>query len=240
MRRGCSNVMNFRKSSKIEVIKPRETTRETTRPQHRGAEILKIGLTGGIASGKSLAREYLKAAGIPTIDADDIVHQMLAHDENLKRNIRQHFGDGVFFADGTVNRKELGHVVFANPEEKKLLESWIHPKTREGIVTFFHNEIEKGELAAVAIIPLFFESSLEPLYDTVWLLHATPDQQLERLMRYRQMSEQEARQRIDSQFSYEEKLKRLKQCPQWEVLDNTGTPEALTVQLQRLINKVKS
>lgn len=187
--------------------------------------VCRIALTGGIASGKSLAGEYLKSRGIPVIDADDVVHALLREDADLKANIREAFGPDVFDETGAVNRPALGAKVFQEPERRKLLESWIHPKTRHQIEAFFAQNVDQP--AAVAIIPLLFESGLAERYDQVWLLDTDPATQLERLRQKRGMTEADALARIQSQLSAQEKQLMTRQHPGGVILPNTGTPEAL-------------
>lgn len=196
--------------------------------------IRRIALTGGIACGKSLAGAYLEEQGIPVIDADDVVHELLRDDEALKAQIRQEFGDEVFSAGGQVIRPELGKKVFASPERRKLLEGWIHPKTREVIEGFYRRYGQ--ERAGVSIIPLLFESQLEDRYDEVWLLDTPPELQLRRLTDQRGMSEADALARIQNQMSREEKIQRTLAHPCGRVIPNTDTPEALRQSLDAALD----
>jgi dephospho-CoA kinase len=200
--------------------------------------VCRIALTGGIASGKSLAGEYLKGRGIPVIDADDVVHSLLREDGDLKAHIRETFGPDVFDETGAVDRPALGARVFQHPDRRKLLESWIHPKTRHQIEAFFAQNADQP--AVVAIIPLLFESGLAERYDQVWLLDTDPATQLERLRHKRGMSEADALARIQSQLSREQKQAMTRQHPGGVILPNTGTPEALHEALARLVSDLAS
>ncbi|WP_373531138.1 dephospho-CoA kinase [Vampirovibrio sp.] len=201
--------------------------------------IRRIALTGGIACGKSLAGAYLKKQGLPVIDADDVVHDLLRNDEALKSKIREAFGAEVFDESGHVKRPALGQQVFADPERRKLLESWIHPKTRQAMEAFY---AQHGHQAAgVCIIPLLFESRLADRYDAVWLLDTPPAIQRQRLITQRGMSEADAMARIQNQMSREEKRTLTQQHPGGHIIDNVGdaasaeTPEALYKQLDALL-----
>lgn len=196
----------------------------------------RIALTGGIACGKSLVGETLRAKGIPVIDADDVVHGMLRNDEDLKSNIRQAFGEMVFDATGGVDRPKLGQYVFSDAEKRKLVESWIHPKIREAMLAFFAEH--DAQPFVVAIIPLFFESNLEPYYDEVWLLETDEATRLERLLQKRGMSQEEALARMKSQMPAEEKRRRAEQCDCYHILDNNGAPNALLQQVERILERV--
>ncbi|WP_303673565.1 dephospho-CoA kinase [Vampirovibrio chlorellavorus] len=200
--------------------------------------VCRIALTGGIASGKSLAGEYLKSQGIPVIDADDVVHALLREDAELNARIREAFGPAVFDESGAVNRPALGGQVFQHPERRKLLESWIHPKTRQRIEAFFAENADRP--AAVAIIPLLFESGLAERYDQVWLLDTEPAVQLARLIQKRRMSEADALARIRSQLGREEKQALTRQHPGGVILPNTGSPEALQEGLAHLLSALAS
>ncbi len=195
--------------------------------------IRRIALTGGIACGKSLAGTHLQQRGIPVIDADDVVHELLRDDVALKAQIREAFGADVFTSGGEVDRPRLGQLIFADVTRRKLLESWIHPKTRQVMEAFYQQHTAKA--AGVSIIPLLFESNLADRYQEVWLLDTHPETQLHRLVQQRGMSEADAQARLRNQLSGEEKREKTRQHPGGVILDNNGSPEALYAQLdQRL------
>jgi len=195
----------------------------------------RVALTGGIASGKSLVGDALRAKGVPVIDADDVVHQLLRENEGLKDQIRQEFGPDVFTPDGTVDRPALGRKIFGDVARRKLLESWIHPATREEIERF-HQAHREAPLV-VSIIPLLFESSLEDRYDEVWLLHTDEAVQLERLLQKRGMSREDALARIRNQMSMEDKIRRARQHPCYLIWENSAEPEALWRQLDERLSQ---
>lgn len=195
--------------------------------------IRKVALTGGIASGKSLAGDYLRKKHIPVIDADEVVHDLLRDDADIKSKIRQNFGQDVFESGGAVDRKKLGAQVFVNPGKRKLLESWIHPKVREVIEQFFTQNNSKP--LGVAMIPLLFESNLQSRYDEVWLLETSPQTQIQRLMQTRGLTEDEAKARISSQMTIEEKRKLAMQQPSYKLIPNEGTPDALYRQIDQIV-----
>jgi dephospho-CoA kinase len=197
--------------------------------------IHKVALTGGIASGKSTIGNHLKARNVPVIDADDVVHDLFKRDQPLKSQIRQEFGPDVFDPQGEVDRKKLGAIVFSNPQRRKLLESWIHPKVRQTILDFFAQQQALAKKIGVAIIPLLFESNLENGYDEVWLIKCTREQQLERLMKRNNLTREQAESRLASQMTLEEKINRLQQLPKTAVIDNTGSPDVARAQLDQLL-----
>lgn len=196
--------------------------------------ILRIALTGGIACGKSLAGAYLKERGLPVIDADDVVHELLRDDEALKAQIKEAFGADVFDENGQINRAALGKQVFANSSHRRLLESWIHPKTRQVMEAFYHQH--KSQVAGVCVIPLLFESRLADRYDQVWLLDTSPETQLRRLTEKRGMTEADAMARIQNQMSREEKQALTRQHPHGIIIDNQQeSPESLFGHLDALL-----
>jgi dephospho-CoA kinase len=201
--------------------------------------LIRIALTGGIASGKSLAGAFLIGQGIPVIDADDITHGILAHDPEVKTRIRETFGDEVFADDGTVDRKRLGAKVFNAPDKRKLLENWIHPKVREAIERFFQTAAGAPPVA-VAIIPLLFEAATEHLYDQVWLIETPEELQIQRLAETRNMLREDALSRIRSQMSLEEKRRRAQAHPSHRIILNTGEPQHLYDQLSHLLETVQA
>lgn len=198
---------------------------------------LRVGLTGGIASGKSLVTHILKQHNVPTVDADAIVHELYANDAQLKQEIKDAFGVDVFTASGDVDRKKLGDIVFNDRTKLAQLSGFIHPKVRKKIEEFF--EQHKNEKLAVADIPLLFESGLEKFYDAVWLVKASREQQLERLMKRNSLTKTEAEQRLTSQMSFEDKLKKAQQ-KSYNIIDNTGSKEATEKQVAALVLNIKA
>ncbi len=207
-------------------------------PAYSASHPRKIALTGGIASGKSLVGEYLRQKGIPVIDADDVVHQLLRDDEALKFKIHAEFGPAVFTPAGAVDRPALGQQVFGDAPERvarrKLLESWIHPETRAVMERFYEEHAEAP--LGVASIPLLFESSLEDRYDEVWLLQSATETQLERLLQKRGMTQEAALARIQNQMPAAEKLARAQRHPCHAVLDNNDDPAHLYQQIDALLS----
>lgn len=199
------------------------------------SRIKRIALTGGIASGKSLAGNYLREKDIPVIDADDVVHQILREDAEVKDCIRQTFGEQVFNEDGTVNRPTLGMQVFADVAKRKQLESWIHPKTRERIEEFYLQHAHRP--LAVSIIPLLFESNLEDRYDEVWLMETPEEVQIDRLMQTRHMSLEDVQARIRNQMPAHEKRARATRHPCHHFIVNSSSPEALYRQIDTLLGQ---
>jgi dephospho-CoA kinase len=176
----------------------------------------RIGLTGGIASGKSTVGRLLLQRGLPLLDADAYAREALAPGSPGAAAVLARYG--------TLERAALGRIVFADAGERRWLEQLVHPRVRERFVA----ELERlaAEPAVVLMIPLLFEAALEELCSEIWLVDCNEDQQLQRLLARNGLSEAEARARIAAQWPLARKR------PLADVvLDNRGTPEQLSAQV---------
>src|SRR5581483_4004786 len=146
----------------------------------------------------------LAQRGVPTIDADDIVHRALAAGTATSRAILREFGSGVLRGDGSINRQALGTLVFQNPTERRRLEALIHPSVYQSIRDWFAS---LKEPMAVASIPLLYETGHDRDFDVVIATMCEPSQQIERL-EARGLSKPEAEQRLAAQLPAQEKADR--------------------------------
>lgn len=162
-----------------------------------------IGLTGNIATGKSTLMRLAAERGAYTLDADKVVHDVLAHDKTVKMAIRAEFGDSVFDANGNIVRSALGNVVFADKAALKRLEVIVLPATRDEIARRLENA--DAEIIMVEAIKLL-ESPVRERCDQIWVTFCSRYNQIERLMQFRDMSRTEAEQRISAQPPQEEKI----------------------------------
>ena len=185
----------------------------------------RIGLTGGIATGKSSAARLLKQRhGLPVLDADLYARQALAPGQPATEAVLQRFGTGVVDSNGVVDRRALGAIVFSNPDQRRWLEQLVHPIVRQR----FDQELVQLDTnpAVVLMIPLLFESGLEALCSETWLVDCDESQQLQRLMARDQLNEAEAQARMDAQWPLARKR------PLADVLiSNRGDAAALNAQL---------
>ena len=161
-----------------------------------------IGITGGIATGKTMVSNYLQDTyGLPILDADIYARQALTGDRLLK--VKERYGKLVLDDQGNLDRRKLGAIVFDSVSDLKWLESLIHPYVQECLI----NEANRlAPATVVMVIPLLFEAKMENLVTEIWAIACDPQQQLQRLMTRNQLSESEARQRISSQMSQSEKV----------------------------------
>ncbi|QNQ83988.1 dephospho-CoA kinase [Lactobacillus sp. PV037] len=166
-----------------------------------------LGLTGGIATGKSTVDKLFREKKIPIIDADKIAHQLMLPNEKNYNEIVKNFGNKVLASDLTIDRKKLGEIVFSDKIKLTLLNDITHPN----IITEIKNQmaqLEKREEPLVVLdIPLLFEEKLEYLCEGVLLISAPKQLQLQRLMARNNLSQSQANQRIISQMPLVEKKK---------------------------------
>ncbi|MGW9023224.1 dephospho-CoA kinase [Streptomyces sp. NPDC055722] len=182
--------------------------------------MLKVGLTGGIGAGKSEVSRLLVECGAVLIDADRIAREVVAPGTAGLAAVVEAFGEDVLAPDGGLDRPRLGSIVFADPEKLAVLNSIVHP-----LVGARSRELESAapqDAVVVHDVPLLAENGLAPLYDVVIVVDADPATQLDRLVRLRGMTEQDARARMAAQATREKRLETAD-----IVIDNDGPLEQL-------------
>ena len=186
----------------------------------------RIGLTGGIATGKSTVGQLLAGRfGLPLLDADLFARGALAPGSPAARAVLARYGKPVAAGAGdAIDRAALGRIVFADPLERRWLEQLVHPLVRQS----FEAELERLAHAPVVVlmIPLLFETGLESLCSEVWLVTCSPETQLQRLIGRDGLPEHEARARIAAQWPLARK-----QALADRLIHNDGDPQALEQQL---------
>jgi dephospho-CoA kinase len=170
--------------------------------------MLKVGLTGGIATGKSYVLERFRQRGIPCLDSDALVHGVQAPGTDATAAIAARFGADVLAADGSVDRTKLGPIVFADPAARRDLEAIVHPAVYRAIAAGVRAFELTGQYPfAVVDVPLLFETGAEKTFDRVIVTACPPATQIARLVE-RGLTEHAARQRIAAQWPTEEKTRR--------------------------------
>ncbi|MCY7755472.1 dephospho-CoA kinase [Bacillus haynesii] len=192
---------------------------------------LVIGLTGGIASGKSTVAQMFQQCGITVVDADVIAKEAVEQGMPAYQKIAETFGQGVLLETGDIDRRKLGEIVFANEEKRMQLNAIVHPEVRKMMIKQRDEAIRAGERFVVLDIPLLYESGLEHLTDKVIVVWVPLELQLERLMKRNQLNEDEALNRIHAQHSLDEKKKRAD-----AVIDNSGSLKDTEAQLHQLLD----
>jgi dephospho-CoA kinase len=180
----------------------------------------KIGLTGGIGAGKSAVSQLLVSCGAVLVDSDLIAREVVAPGTPGLAAVVAEFGPGILAADGSLNRPALGAIVFADPERLQALNAIVHPLVRDRSAEL---EAAAPEDATVVYdVPLLAENGLAPLYDQVIVVDADEEVRLDRLVRLRGMSEEEARARMAAQATRDQRL-----AIADVVVENNGTLEEL-------------
>ena len=194
--------------------------------------MFKIGLTGGIASGKSTVLTYFKDKGIPYIDADIVAREVVEPGTEGLQAIVETFGSNVLHADGTLNREALGAIVFHNEEKRQLLNSCLKTHIRNRIMELTSQYEEGNTPILIYDIPLLIEGEWYTMMDEVWLVYVNEMTQIERLMSRNGYTREDALARINSQMRLDDK------CAYADIIiDNNGTPHDLTVQLNTIWNE---
>ena len=188
-----------------------------------------IGITGGIASGKSTVTNFLRQKGFEVVDADALVHQLQKPGGRLYQILVEHFGDKVLLEDGELNRPLLASLIFSNFEERELSKQTQGQIIREELGSF-RDKLAQTEDLFFMDIPLLFEQDYASWFDETWLVYVSRDTQLDRLMKRDYLTIEDAQARLASQWPLEEK-KRLAS----HILDNNGSREQLLSQVASLL-----
>lgn len=170
--------------------------------------MLKVGLTGSIATGKSYVLHLLSELGCETIDADVVAHQAMAPGQPAFDEIVREFGEHVIAADGSIDRGNLAAIVFDDPSRRQRLNAIVHPRVYEAQQQWY-SEIEARRPDAIVVVDaaLMIETGSFKRFDVVVVVHCSPDLQLERLMARNRLSREDALKRINAQMPSAEKLK---------------------------------
>jgi len=195
--------------------------------------MLKLGLTGGIASGKSFVAAILRENGFPVLDADSISHHLMEPGQAAHNEILEAFGADLRDSSGQIDRHKLAAIVFADPQKLARLNAILHPRVEQTIFRQLDDWRKSGaHPAAFVEAALLIEAGMASRLDGLVVAWSTPEQQLERL-RARGMSETEARRRILAQLPIEEKLKRATYT-----INCSGTLDETRAQVQALARKL--
>lgn len=170
--------------------------------------MLRIALTGGIATGKTHVRRRFEALGIDTIDSDALVHEALGPGTPATASVARRFGHEVLAADGSIDRRRLGERVFADDQARRDLERLLHPAVYATISDWFAARRRAGRVLAVADIPLLYETGHQGDFDAVVVVACDPDEQMRRVAARDGLSADAARQRLAAQMPITEKVKR--------------------------------
>jgi dephospho-CoA kinase len=194
-----------------------------------------IGLTGGIASGKSTVSSFLREAGIPVICADKIAREAVKAGSPSLRKIRALFGDEVIDKEGNLDRKAVGRIVFADETKRKSLESIVHPRVAEETDRILSELEKQGNSIVVVDVPLLYEAGWDRRFDLVIVVYVPRDCQEERLIRRDRITREEAAERISAQIPISKKKELADR-----IVDNTGEIAHTRSQVQRLAEQLRT
>jgi len=187
---------------------------------------LVVGLTGGIATGKSEVLKVFREMGFTTVSSDELAHQCIKRGQPAYRDILRHFGPAVLGLRREIDRKALGKIVFASASARRRLETIIHPC----VVKTLQRYVSRNKGLLALDIPLLFEARLSDLVDRVIVVYSNRKRQIDRLIRYRRLSREEALQRVEAQWPVAKKSL-------WAdyILDNTGDLRSLHAHTRQLL-----
>ncbi|EGL82126.1 Dephospho-CoA kinase [Caldalkalibacillus thermarum TA2.A1] len=191
-----------------------------------------IGLTGGIASGKSTVSRMLDDLGAVIIDADKIAREVVEPGQAAWQKIKETFGEDVLQPDGRLDRAKLAEIIFRDQEQRRKLNSIVHPEIRKQMLKRKEEALQQGEELIVLDIPLLFESKLEHMVDKILVVYVPEEVQIRRLMERDKIDRKYAIQKIESQMPLETK-KEMGHA----YIDNSGTREETRRQLLHILKE---
>ena len=189
--------------------------------------MLKVGLTGGIGSGKSTVAKALQAKGIKLVDADQIAREVVAPGESALTQIIQCFGSEVLLSDGSLNRSELKSRIFSDPEAKKQLENILHPSIRQRILQRVEEACDSPYV--LADIPLLVENNYPAHFDRVVVVDCTEEQQIARVLARDKLAKEQIKSIMKNQATRQNRL-----AAATDIIDNTGDLSLLNTQIEKL------
>ncbi len=197
--------------------------------------MLLVGLTGGIASGKSLVARVLRDLGAQLIDADRIAHELLQSHQESWHSVVEHFGRGILLADNSIDRKKLGEIIFHDPEQRAWLNSCLHPKVFDVYMSQVRQMLTRPpDTIVIFDAALLIEAGYHRKMDRLIVVYAEPEQQIERLTKRDNFTKEQALARIRSQMPLSEKRGHADY-----VIDNTGSRERTIEQTREVFQKLK-
>ena len=183
--------------------------------------MLVVGLTGGIATGKSLVAEKLRSLGAAVVDADEAAREVVAPGRPALEEICARFGDGIIKPDGTLDRPALARLVFHDGSARRDLEKIVHPRVFERMAEAVSRARQTNpEGVVVLVVPLLFETGYDHSVDRTAVVVCRPDQQVERVMKRDGLSSEEAMARLSAQWPIEEKRRKAD-----DVIENSARPK---------------
>ncbi|UFJ41538.1 dephospho-CoA kinase [Brevibacillus humidisoli] len=194
-----------------------------------------LGLTGGIATGKSTVSAMLRERGITVIDADLIARQVVEPGMPAYNAIVRHFGTDILLSDRTIDRKKLGDIIFSDETERQALNAIVHPEVRKVMREMAEAAEQAGETIVFMDIPLLFESKLQYMVDRIVVVYVPAETQLRRLMERDDLDPEQAAKRIRAQLPIEWKKEQADY-----LIDNRGTREETEQQVEQFLFSLRT
>lgn len=191
-----------------------------------------IGLTGGIACGKSTVSAYLKQKGAYIIDGDAIAKELSVPGKSIWKAYVEHFGDKILNSDKTLNRRLIGQIVFTDESEKMWMNNTMHPLIKQAIIEKIEKYKQNKVKVVVLDIPLLYEANWDKFADEVWVVKIDEQLQIKRIQNRDNLTKEEAISRIKAQMPVIEKAKRAD-----VVIDSSNTPEITCKLVERIWNE---
>jgi len=181
--------------------------------------VLVIGLTGGIASGKSTVSRYLRELGAKIIDADVIARELVLPQSSAWQEIVRHFGSEIIDEEGALLRKKLGEIIFRSSTERAVLNAILHPRIKQKIMEILSSLRNQKDIPLIVVdAPLLIEAGMVEIVDEVWVVAIPAELQRKRLIERDKISRAEAEERLAAQMPLQEKIKYAHR-----IIDNSGT-----------------
>lgn len=194
-----------------------------------------IGLTGGIAAGKSTVARLIESRGFVVIDADQISHQLTQISHEGYERIVSHFGPEILDENLKIDRKKLGHIVFSSDEKRKILEGILHPLIQSRVQKLRREYQNRGTQILFYDVPLLFENHMETQFDATVVVWCDAKTQLKRLMQRNRLTEVEALQRIQAQMPLSQKIKTATYC-----IDNSSSEYELILSVDVFLENLSA
>ena len=193
----------------------------------------KIGITGGIGSGKSMLTNWLREKGYPVIDADEVSREAAAPGEPAMLRLLEEIGSEVFNNDGSLNRQKLANIIFYDPISLMTVNEIFHGDIKERIEEKVSEHEKMGERVVFLSVPLLFETEADWLLDEKWLVTSDEEKRLKRVMDRDGITEQDVRARMASQMPEEKKRAKAD-----FIIENNGTPDDLYGEVEKILKRI--